>query len=282
MPTDKEVVDALQIKDMYNIKSKSRVYLLERLENHNNNEHVQIENNEKITTEHVFPQNPDPKWLQELGDEQYNVIKDNYLNTLANLTLSGNNGKLGNKTFVEKRDLLGGGYKDSRLWLNKFLSEQDIWNIETLKKRFEILAKRFFEIWAYPAIGKDIMAESSTEINIFEADDPTNKKLEYAIFLDSKMEVTQVTKLYCNVISELFKINPDLFYSTDLGERVCLKRGKEHEKQFRQAFDISENYFIELNFSNVNKFERIKYALTVFDLEDELLIKYATDEIINE
>ncbi|KKN98688.1 hypothetical protein LCGC14_0143670 [marine sediment metagenome] len=276
-PSDYEVFDALRIKDLYNIKTKNRVYLLERLENHNNNEYVQIEHNEKITTEHIFPQNPDPKWKLELGEEQYKQIRDNYLNTLANLTLSGNNGKLGNKSFIAKRDLSGGGYKDSRLWLNKFLGDQNGWDVALLEKRFELLAERFFEVWTYPDIGDAISAEPATEVSIFEAEDPRHKKLEYAIFLESKMEVSQVSKLYINVISELFNLTPELFYSTDLGDRVGLTHGEEEAKQLRQPSKINENYFIETNLDNVGKFERIKHALSIFDLEDELTIKYAAD-----
>lgn len=47
----------------------------------------------------------------EIGNQDYNLLKNNYLNTIANLTLSGNNGKLGNKTFKEKRDLKEAGYE---------------------------------------------------------------------------------------------------------------------------------------------------------------------------
>jgi uncharacterized membrane-anchored protein len=78
---------------------------LQRLENFENKETVTITSNEEITIEHIFPQNPDPKWKIELGDEEYNFIKENHLNTVANLTLSGNNGNLGNKPFAEKRDM---------------------------------------------------------------------------------------------------------------------------------------------------------------------------------
>ena len=39
---------------------------------------------------------------------------------------------------------------------------------------------------------------------------------------------------------------------------------------------INDTYFIECGLSNSNKFDKIKYALTVFDLEDELAIKYET------
>src|SRR5699024_10873637 len=120
-PRDSEVIEAFQIKDVYNVNSKNRTYLLERIENFENKEPVIIENNPDITIEHIFPQNPDPKWKIKLGAEEYNYIKENYLNTIGNLTLSGNNGKLGNKPFKQKRDLDKARYKASRLWLNKHL-----------------------------------------------------------------------------------------------------------------------------------------------------------------
>jgi hypothetical protein len=104
-PKNAEVIDALKVKDVYNIKSKNRTYLLERLENFENKEPVIIDGNTDITIEHIFPQNPDPKWKIELGTDDYNYIKENYLNSIGNLTLSGNNGKLGNKSFIDKRDL---------------------------------------------------------------------------------------------------------------------------------------------------------------------------------
>ncbi len=99
-PRDTETINALKEKDVYNIKPKNRTYLLERLENYQNNEPVIIEGNSDITIEHIFPQNPDAKWKIELGGDEYDLIKETYLNTIGNLTLSGNNGKLGNKSFL--------------------------------------------------------------------------------------------------------------------------------------------------------------------------------------
>jgi uncharacterized protein with ParB-like and HNH nuclease domain len=104
-PRDKEVIGTLKDRDMYGIQTKNRTYLLEKLENFENREPVKIEGNPDIIVEHIFPQNPDPKWKIILGEENYNLIKEKYLNTIANLTLSGNNGKLSNKYFVEKRDM---------------------------------------------------------------------------------------------------------------------------------------------------------------------------------
>lgn len=272
-PKNTEVIESLKLKDVYNIKSKNRVYLLERLENHNNNEPVIIEGNPDITIEHIFPQNPDPRWKVELGVEEYNYIKENYLNTIGNLTLSGNNGKLGNKPFIDKRDLEGVGYKDSRLWLNKYLSDIEKWNKAEIERRFDGLAERFLEIWKMPDIELDERYENN-EVNIFEAEDPKHKKLEYAIFFDQKIEVSQVAKLYVEVFRQLFDLQPETFFTTDLAERITLTKNPT-EGNPRQPLQINDTYFIEGNIDNIGKFEKIKHALTLFDSEDELLIKYA-------
>lgn len=272
-PKNNELVESLKLKDVYNIKSKNRTYLLERLENFENKEPVKIEGNSDITIEHIFPQNPEPKWKVELGAEEYSFIKETYLNTIGNLTLSGNNGKLGNKTFAFKRDLENAGYKDSRLWLNKYLSSLENWSKAEIEERFELLAKRFLKIWEYPKIELEDSVEAD-EVNIFEAEDPKHKKLEYAIFFDQKIKVTQVAKLYIEVFKQLFDLHPETFFTTDLAEKITLTKTPE-QSNIRQASQINDTYFIEGNLDSIGKFDRIKYALTLFNSEDELIIKYA-------
>ncbi len=275
-PKDAEVKDALRVKDVYNIRSKNRTYLLERLENHNNNEKVMIDGNPHITIEHIFPQTPDIKWRSELSEDEYKFIAENYLNTIGNLTLSGNNGSLGNKIFLKKRDMPEKGYKHSRLWLNRSLSDIEQWNKEEIENRFEVISNRFFEIWPIPNI--DIEEDDRTdEINIFEADSPKGKKLEYAVFFDRKIQERQVARLYAEVMRQLFDLQPETFFTTDLGERIGLTKYPS-EGNPRQAININEAYVIEGNIDNVSKFDRIKDALTTFGLEDELTIKYAANE----
>ena len=275
-PKNKEVIESLKLKDVYNIKSKNRTYLLERLENFENKEPVIIDGNTDITIEHIFPQNPDPKWKIDLGTDDYNLVKETYLNTIGNLTLSGNNGKLGNKPFLYKRDLEKAGYKDSRLWLNKYLSILDKWDKTEIERRFDLLAERFLKIWKIPTLEIDDR-DDNNEVNIFEAEDPKFKKLEYAIFYNQKIEVNQVAKLYVEVFKQLFDLQPETFFTTDLAERISLTKNPK-EGNPRQAVKINDTYFIEGNIDNIGKFDRMKHALSIFDSEDELIIKYAENE----
>ncbi len=276
-PRNTETINALKEKDVYNIKPKNRTYLLERIENFQNSEPVIIEGNSDITIEHIFPQNPDPKWKIELGADDYNFIKENYLNTIGNLTLSGNNGKLGNKPFAEKQvmniDGKEQGYKFSRLWLNRELEEKTKWDKEEIENRANQISERFLKIWEIPDI--DVEEQSNNdEVNIFDAEDPKHKKLEYAIFFNQKLDVTQAAKLYIEVFRQLFDLQPETFFTSDIGTRICLTKNPEADG-LRQAVPISDTYFIEANIDNIGKFDRIKQALTIFGFEDELMIKYA-------
>jgi len=276
-PRNTETINALKEKDVYNIKPKNRTYLLERLENFQNNEPVAIEGNSDITIEHIFPQNPDPKWKIELGADEYNLIKENYLNTIGNLTLSGNNGKLSNKPFLDKKvmnvDGKEQGYTFSRLWLNRDLKEKAKWDKEEIEERANTISERFIKIWEIPEIDIELEA-TNDEINIFDAEDPKHKKLDYAIFFNQKLDVTQVAKLYIEVFRQLFDLQPETFFTSEIGDRLSLTKTPE-ANELRQAVPISETYFIEANIDNMGKFDRIKQALTIFGFEDELSIKYA-------
>ncbi len=103
-PNNDEINTTLFGKDVYNVQSKNRLYFLELLENFNNREHVSVENPD-ITVEHIFPQNPDSSWKSDIPDEDYNTIREKYLHSISNLTLSGNNGSLGNKSFMDKKTM---------------------------------------------------------------------------------------------------------------------------------------------------------------------------------
>jgi len=276
-PRNTETINALKEKDVYNIKPKNRTYLLERIENFQNTEPVIIEGNSDITIEHIFPQNPDPKWKIELGGDDYNFIKENYLNTIGNLTLSGNNGKLGNKAFADKQvmnvDGKEQGYKFSRLWLNRDLKEKTKWDKDEIEIRANQIAERFLKIWELPDIEIDEQSNNN-EVNIFDADDPTHKRLEYAIFFDQKLEVSQVAKLYIEVFKQLFDLQPETFFTSEIGERISLTKIPE-TTNLRQASPLNDSYLIESGYSNKDKFDRIKHALTIFGFEDELMVKYA-------
>jgi uncharacterized protein with ParB-like and HNH nuclease domain len=271
-PSNEDLKSALRDKDLYNTQPKNRNYLFEMLENYNNREYVNT-NNDFITIEHIFPKNPSDVWNNDISPEDFYLLKEKYLNTIANLTLSGNNGALSNKSFKEKKEMnVGGkeqGYNYSRLWLNSYLQSIDNWTVAAYEERLKIIYERFLKIWEIPDLEISDYDESE-EQNIFDADRPTHKKLEYFIFENTKVEVDTVSQMYFFVIRKLYDKNTQLLISN----QDVLKITRE-TKDFRSAQEVLNSWYIESNIDSNTKFAILKKLLDIFELQEELLIKYS-------
>ena len=274
-PKNQEVLTTLAEKDVYNIKSRNRSYFLQRLENHNNKEPVQVDGNEAITIEHIFPQNPESQWSSDLDTTSFTAFAETHLHTIGNITLSGNNGSLGNKCFSSKKSMNQDdkeqGYAFSRLWLNRYLADIDVWDLNHYEERSRLLGERFLEIWTYPNITLPDSSDTE-EANIFDAEDPTGRKLEYAIFEDERLDLSTLSDLYVYVLRALYQRNPEPFFTSSLKERLRLSQRSD---DCRNGIQLHDGYFIETNLSSLAKFERLREALTLYDAEDDLSLKYS-------
>ena len=275
-PTNEDLKSALKDKDLYNIKAKNRNYMFELLENFNNREHVDT-SNDKITIEHIFPQNPNSDWNESVTSDDYFQFKEKFSNTIANLTLSGNNGALSNKSFEDKKIMNNSGreegYNYSRLWLNDYLKTINSWDIASLNIRFDIIYNRFLKVWRYPDVEIPVL-ENTEEENIFTIESPTNKKLEYYIFESTKVHESYFTSMYIYVVEKLYDKNPQLLVGNQNEFKIT-----RNSSDFREPQKLYSGYFIETHLNSSNKFKVLKKLLTIFELEDELLIKYVDDII---
>ena len=105
-PDDREFSDALAAKQVYLMRGKYKAYLFERFENYGTVETKSVDahlDNNDYSIEHIMPQHLTPAWMEELGTNAAE-IHAMWLHRLANLTLTGYNPSLSNKTFQEKRD----------------------------------------------------------------------------------------------------------------------------------------------------------------------------------
>ena len=273
-PSDEDLLTALRDKDLYNTQPKNRNYMFELLENFNNREYVNTAN-EDITIEHIFPRNPSEEWTNELSLEDYSAFKEKYLNTIANLTLSGNNGALSNKSFIAKKEMnIDGkeqGYNYSRLWLNSYLKGIHRWSTEEYEERLMLIYNRFIKIWEKPEI-EITETEEFDEQNIFDAEIPVYKKLEYFIFENTKIEEDTIAQLYFYVLRKLYERNSQLLLSSQSIIRI-----EKTPSVFRASQELINGWYIETNIDSNAKFSILKKLLVVFELEEELIIKYAAN-----
>lgn len=157
-PDDIEFSTEFLSKDMYNRHRKSRIdYLFDTLENFGHEKEYIPTNDLQI--EHIIPQNQNvsKEWKEELG-EDWSRIRHEYLHKIGNLTKTGYNQNMSDKSFTEKKNMIK-GFKNSPLKLNQYLAEVANWNEEQIITRGKILLKDALDIWKYPQVSPEIMVE---------------------------------------------------------------------------------------------------------------------------
>lgn len=151
-PNDDEFKRELQIRDLYNFPRRS--YWLRRMENHERKERVEVD---EYTIEHILPQNENlsKAWKDALGPE-WEQIRETWLHTLGNLTLTGYNPEYSDRSFIEKRDITG-GFKESPLKLNHGLGHLDQWNEDAIKDRAQRLSEMAVSVWRAPQLDPEVL-----------------------------------------------------------------------------------------------------------------------------
>lgn len=161
-PNDEEFQRELEAKnDLYSFR---RNYWLRKLENHGRKERVDVES---YTIEHILPQNPSLSltWQTMLGPE-WKELQARYLHTLGNLTLTGYNSELSDRSFAEKRDMPG-GFADSPLRLNRGLGKLEKWDEAAIINRAKELGTLATTVWGSPILEKTVLATyKKTEIAV--------------------------------------------------------------------------------------------------------------------
>lgn len=112
------------------------------------------------TIEHIFPEgdNIPQCWVDMIANGDRNLAnkyRENYTHKIGNLTITGYNSTLGNKSFEEKRDrknkegLRYIGYKNG-LEINKEIAEKDNWTIDDIKTRTDKLVEELIKVYKFP------------------------------------------------------------------------------------------------------------------------------------
>ncbi|GAA9286686.1 DUF262 domain-containing protein [Helicobacter pylori] len=166
-PNDDKIKAAFAARNAYSANQACKFILLE-IEKLSNAEPPREEN---LEVEHFYPKTPTQEWRDRVGD--YFTFEQDYLNNFGNLTLSGQNQKLSNKSYEAKIALME---EYSSLHLNDyFINNTHSWGIEEVKARSEYLADQFCQVELF----KDLPKEYRTrEISKTLDDDLTSHNLQ--------------------------------------------------------------------------------------------------------
>lgn len=163
-PSDSEFSDSWIKKPIYG--SRECQVILECIEEQfGHHEGVEFTD---ATVEHVLPQTLSPEWEEALG-ENASMIQAEWLHTIGNLTLTGYNPELGNKSYPEKRAI----FALSHFELNRFFGMCETWGEPQIRQRAESLFQYALKLWPRPAIlpeEKPAVVQQRTEPANFHAD----------------------------------------------------------------------------------------------------------------
>jgi hypothetical protein len=147
-PDDKSFLAQLQAFPIYRREQKKLRLILETLE-------ISLGHKEKVKLsdlqiEHVMPQhignNSDGRaWQSALG-EAWREVHQSLLHTLGNLTLTGYNPKLSNRSYASKRL----EFAKSHVELNRSFEKVEEWNGSAIGKRALELGKKIAKLWPRP------------------------------------------------------------------------------------------------------------------------------------
>ncbi|WP_187860196.1 DUF262 domain-containing protein [Helicobacter pylori] len=164
-PNDDRIKVAFAVRNAYSANQVCKFILLE-IEKLSNAEPPK---EEKLEVEHFYPQTPTQEWRDMVGD--YFTFEQDCLNNFGNLTLSGQNQRLGNKPYEEKIALME---QYSSLHLNDyFINNTHSWEIEEVKARSEYLADQFCQVGLFEDLPKEYRTR---EINKTLEDNLTSYK----------------------------------------------------------------------------------------------------------
>ncbi|MCQ2621353.1 DUF262 domain-containing protein [Helicobacter pylori] len=217
-PNDDKIKAAFLVRNAYAANQVCKFILLE-IEKLSNAEPPREEN---LEVEHFYPKTPTQEWRDRVGD--YFTFEQDYLNNFGNLTLSGQNQRLGNKSYEAKIALME---EYSSLHLNDyFINNTHSWGIEEVRARSEYLADQFCQVGLFKDLPKEYRAR---EISKTLDDDLTNHNLQSVKLPNGQRRMARNAKeLASAVIDYLLENAREAFesYTDEEPRYICWDKAK--------------------------------------------------------
>lgn len=279
-PRNEEFTKAFSERDVYNMATKNRVYILERFENSNISEDKDVyrhcEDGE-YTIEHIMPQTLTEEWKKDLGDN-YQDIYDTWIHRIANLTLTAYNREYSNSSFEIKKNLDtddGKGFALSGLRLNTYIAKQNQWTESELKERNKLLMDEAIKIWKQPQTSFVPLHELEHSVSLSEDSSLSNCSIDSFTFKSNSYKAKNWVDMFEKVIrllhaddqsilNKLVELKYDPYLSTYVSS---------DKNQLRDFIEIEPNIYVEKNTSTDMKMSILKKLFKQYDVDpDDLVI----------
>ena len=282
-PDDKEFSAELSVKPVYQMRGKYKAYLFERFENYGTVEtkdvYTHLDNN-TYSIEHIMPQHLTPAWIESLGENALE-IHSIWLHRLANLTLTGYNPYLSNKTFDEKLNAEKGGYKNSGLKMNQKISSKKSWGLEELEERNAEMIALAKKIWAYP---QTTFVPAKKEFYSCTLDDENIELTGRNIVKYGYQNIEQSVNTWADMMEHVIKylhqkdksVLADLAYNVSAYAELSNYVSNDKNK-LRSPLKIDNDIYIERNTSTALKISILRRLFVLYNAEPADLVFYLKD-----
>ena len=217
IPSDADFALALQERNLYR-KNALCKYLLAAIENQGKEKIV----TDNLTIEHIMPQNRNlsTAWQKMLGDD-WESVREHYLHTLGNLTLTGYNSELGDHPFDEKQTMLAEAVTHITV-LYSDVKDKTVWNADTIEARAQRLSGMIMKLFPIeqPVQKIEFRDPRYTLYTVVDPHNATYKYVNYYELLGERVNVDSFAFMVRSVARKLY----------DRDSSVIEAMARNHEK----------------------------------------------------
>lgn len=280
-PNDDEFARDFTERQIYLMNSKNKIYILERIENFGTVEDKDIYghcDDGTYSIEHIMPQHLTPLWQKELG-ENYELIHEEWLHRIANLTLTAYNSKYSNSSFVEKKNMQN-GFLDSGIRMNTYIAQKDKWTLAELKDRSDYLKNKALQIWSAPITDYLPAEKQMDSVTLGEDISLSGRQIVRFSFKKAEQPVTSWVDMYERVVKLLHADEKSVLnhLAAQKGDYDLSVYFSDNKNTLRSALEIDENIYTEKNTSTDMKLSILRRLVKLYDVDPDDFVFYLRDE----
>lgn len=279
-PDDSEFTAKFEVKPIYLMNSKNKLYILERFENSGTAEDKDVYRHcdeGTYSIEHIMPQHLTPTWQEELGKD-YELIHEQWLHRIANLTLTAYNSQYSNSSFTEKKTSKN-GFAHSGIRMNFWIAQKEKWTLKELEERNSYLMAEALKIWPVPKTNFKPAEKQMDSYTLEDEEVLTGRLIARFSYKNSEQPVTSWVDMYQKVIEILYmkdkSIIEKLAASDD--DNIALHFSTKQDS-FNKSVTIDDGIYVWTNTSTQNKLSVLNRLFALYDENPSDLIFYLREE----
>ena len=277
-PDDDEFAVQFTDRQVYQMNSKNKIYILERLENYGTAEDKDIYSHcddGVYSIEHIMPQHLTPAWVKALGDD-YEQIHETWLHRIANLTLTAYNSKYSNSTFEEKKTMKN-GFEDAGIRMNTYIAKKNNWTLVELEERNQYLMNRALEIWAAPSTS---FKPEEKQLDSYTLDDDaallSGRLIARFSYKNTEQPVTSWVEMFQKVLQILYAEDKSVI--TKLAVSTDDNNFSLNKSDSIKSAEVGDGIFVWINTNTQSKISVLNRVFKLYDADPTDLVFYLRDE----